>query len=61
MPVAESHLPQGSRNAQRVDAAVLIEPFVFGGQDRAADLRRDVYEIRDLELLAGDADQKLAV
>src|SRR6185295_20250665 len=49
------------RNAEVVEAVVGEEVLVFGGEDRIADDRWNVRELRDLPVLSSELDERLAL
>ena len=58
---AESDSPEHARQTQIIDAVVGEEALVLGGQNRVTNDRRDVLIARDVPVLPGERDERLAV
>ena len=60
-PGADPDLAEHARHAEVVHAVVGEEALVLRGQDRVTHDRRDVLVLRDLPVLSGELDERLAV
>ncbi len=58
---ADPHLADHARKTEVVDAVMREEALVLGGEKRLPDDRRDVVVVRDVAVLVGQFDERLAV